>query len=368
MALIEQLRTEGLANGLVGFGVCTVEPFDSVRADIERRREDGLAGRLAFTFRDPATSTDIRASVPWAEHLVVGAWSYVPDAGHPGEPAAGTGRIARFATEDHYVGLRRALDAVAARLRSAGHLAEVLVDDNRLVDRAAAVRAGVGWWGKNTMVLAPRFGPWLLLGSVVTDAPLPTTEPMQRDCGTCAACIPACPTGALVAPGVLDATRCIAYWAQTAGVIPVQFRAAMGDRLYGCDDCLDACPPGSRLLDQTTTTSGRVDLIEVLAAADRTLLTRFGHFYIPRRQPRYLRRNALVAVGNVGGPNAVAVCAGYLGHPDSLLRAHAAWALGRLGGPAARSALREARTRERQESVAAELAAALGGEAVAAPE
>ena len=130
--------------------------------------------------------------------------------------------------------------------QAAGHRAAVLCDDSRLVDRAAAVRAGVGWWGKSTMVLAPGHGPWLLLGSVVTDASLPPDTPMARDCGTCAACLPACPTGALVAPGVLDARRCLAALAQSPGAIPREFRRAMGDRLYGCDDCLEACPPGQR--------------------------------------------------------------------------------------------------------------------------
>jgi epoxyqueuosine reductase len=314
MELTDELRAAASADGLAGFGVCSAE---------------------------------------------VGAWPYLPDGGHPGETVSGTGRIARFATRNHYVGLRRALDGVAEQLRAAGHRAEVLVDDNRLVDRAAAVRAGVGWWGKNTMVLAPRFGPWLLLGTVVTDALLLATEAMQRDCGTCSACLPACPTGALVAPGVLDATRCLAYWSQTPGVIPAEFREAMGDRVYGCDDCLDACPPGGRLLEASAQRRGRVDLLALLASDDRTLLRAYGHFYVPRRQARYLRRNALVALGNAGGGGAALVAAGYLGHPDWLLRAHAAWALGRLGGPMARAALHQAKRRERHDEAGDEIAAAL---------
>jgi epoxyqueuosine reductase len=271
----------------------------------------------------------------------------------------GTGRIARFATEDHYRPLREALSRVAAALSGAGFRAEVLVDDGRLVDRAAAVRAGVGWWGKSTMVLAPGAGPWLLLGSVVTDARLPAERPMVRDCGTCTACIPACPTGALDVPGRLDARRCLSAIAQSPGVIPAEFRAAMGDRVYGCDDCLEACPPGRRLLEAAAVERGRVDLVEILAADDRTLLRRFSHFYVPRRRARYLRRNALVALGNAGGPAAVPVAAGFAGHPDPLLRAHAFWALGALGGPAALAALDAAAARERDPLAAAEAAAAL---------
>ncbi len=359
MALADELRAAGEAAGLVGFGVCGAEPFAGVRSSLEARVAGGESAGMSFTFRDPATSTDVTASFPWARRLVVGAWSYLPEAGSPGVGRPRSGRIARFATEDHYRGLRAALGVVASLLADSGHRAEVLVDDNRLVDRAAAVRAGVGWWGKNTMVLAPGYGPWLLLGSVVTDAELAVTSPMRRDCGTCVACLPACPTGALVAPGVLDARRCLAYWAQAPGVIPVEFREAMADRFYGCDDCLDACPPGQRLLARSEPEAGRVDLVEVLGLSDRELLARFEHFYVPRRQARYLRRNALVALGNAGGPGAALVVAGYLGHPDWLLRLHAAWALGRLGGPVAAAALGARRGVEPRDDVRSEIEAAV---------
>jgi epoxyqueuosine reductase len=356
---MERLRRTAESRRLEGFGVCGADPFPEVRADLEARRAAGMHGSMRFTFADPARSTDVRISFPWAERLVVGAWAYVPRAGSPGSPTPGTGRIARFATEDHYAGLRSALGAMAVVLQESGRRAEVLADDNRLVDRAAAVRAGVAWWGKNTMVLAPRAGPWLLLGSVVTDAHLPVSRPMRRDCGTCAACLPACPTGALVEPGVLDARRCLAHLAQAPGPIPAELRTPMGDRIYGCDDCLDACPPGSRLLASSRAPRGRVDLLDLLAQDDRTLLERHAYFYVPRRRARFLRRNALVALGNSGGPGAVGVCAGYAAHPDPLLRAHAVWALGRLGGAAATAALRAVARREQDPTVRREVAAAV---------
>jgi epoxyqueuosine reductase len=356
--LIEVLRGTAARLGLAGLGVCSAAPFTEVRTTIEQRVDEGRHGSLRFTYADPATATDVRRSFAWAERLVVAAWSYAEAAGSPGPPEGGTGRIARFATEDHYRELRAGLAALAETLRDEGWRAEPLADDNRLVDRAAAVRAGVGWWGKSSMVLAPGPGPWLLLGSVVTDAEVPVTAAMRRDCGTCDACLPACPTGALVAPGVLDARRCLAAWAQAPGVIPAEFREPMGDRLYGCDDCLDACPPGRRALDARP--AGRVDLREVLAASDRDLLDRFAHWYVPRRHPRHIRRNALVALGNAGGSGAVRVAAGYLGHSDWLLRAHAAWALGRLGGPRAVAALAAAAGREEHPDVAAEIEAAAG--------
>jgi epoxyqueuosine reductase len=352
------LRSSAERLGLDGIGVCDVTPFD--RTAIDDAVVSGRSAGMRFTFTEPA-STDVTSSFPWARRIVAAAWSYLDAAGSPPAAMVGTTRIARFATADHYASLRRRLESLAQILTTAGFRAAILIDDNRLVDRAAAVGAGVGWWGKNTMVLAPGAGPWLLLGSIVTDAPLEVSAPMVRDCGTCEACLPACPTGALVAPGVLDSRRCLAYWAQAPGPIPLEFRQPLGDRLYGCDDCLEACPPGRRALEATpVAATGRRLIADVLSAADVTLLSLFGHFYIPRRDPRYLRRNALVALGNVGSGDDVPVVAGYLGHPDPLLRSHAAWALGSLGGGRSRAALAMAATSERHPAVAEEIAQALG--------
>jgi len=359
--LSEQLRRVAEDSGLGGFGVAEAGPFSWVRDELERRLREGSNGSLRFTYADPVRSTEVRRSFPWAERLVVAAWGYLPDAGTPGGRRAGTGRIARFATEDHYRGLRDGLASIARVLHGAGWRAEVLADDNRLVDRAAAVRAGIAWWGKNAQVLMPGFGPWTLLGSVVTDAPLPPSVPMRRDCGSCRACLPACPTGALVAPGILDARLCLAYWAQAPGVIPRSLRRAMGDRIYGCDDCLEACPPGRRLLEAAGQRRGRVSLAEVLGADDRGLRRRFAHWYVPRNDVRHVRRNALVALGNVGGRGAVGIAAGYAGHPDWLLRAHAVWALGELGGSTAAAAVRAVAARERHPEVLEEIEGTLAG-------
>jgi epoxyqueuosine reductase len=337
-----RIRALALESGLAGFGICDAAPFEDTGRDLEEAVASGRSGKLKFTFADPATSADPTRSFPWARRLLVGAHRYAADAGSPGPPTPGTGRVARFAEDDHYAPLRAVLGGIAAMLRAEGHRAEVLVDDNRLVDRAAAVRAGVGWWGKSSMVLVPGAGPWVLLGSVVTDASLDVDSPMRRDCGTCDACIPACPTGAIVAPGILDARRCLAHWAQAPGSIPTELREPMGDRVYGCDDCLEACPPGHRAIAGGAEGRGRVDLVSLLGSDDQTLRTRYERFYVPRNDVKYLRRNALVALGNSGGEDAVGVLAGFAAHRDPMLREHAAWALGRIGGARAAAALRAA--------------------------
>jgi epoxyqueuosine reductase len=312
-------------------GWTTADPFPAVRAEIEQRVADGSSGRLGFTYSDPARSTTPAETWPWAESIVVGLMAYLPHAG----TATGPGRVARFAERNHYVPLRSAMNQIAEALAGRGHRAEVVIDDSRLVDRAAAHRAGLAWWGKNTMLLTPGLGPWFLIGCVVTDAPLPGAEPMQRDCGTCAACLPACPTGALIRPGVLDARRCLAAILQAPGDIPVEYRVAVADRIYGCDDCIDACPPGSRLRDAATDDRGSVDPVELLGLGDHEILERFGHFYLPGGDPRFLRRNALVVLGNIGDETHFVLLSGYLMHPDAMLRSHARWAIANIGGPLA---------------------------------
>jgi epoxyqueuosine reductase len=346
--------------GAARTGVTSAEPFTDVERQLRERVASGEHAGLGFTFKDPRRATDVRRSFPWAQRLFVAGWAYLPDAGTPDRTEPATTRVARFATEDHYEPLRRILAAVADALDREGFRTAVLIDDDRLVDRAAAVRAGVGWWGKNTLVLAPGVGPWMLLGTVVTNAPLDLDEPMVRDCGTCRACLPACPTGALVAPGILDARLCLAAVLQSPGVIPRALREAVGDRLYGCDDCLDACPPGVRLAESARRRIGRHDVTEVLGLDDAALLDRFTHFYVPKRRAAVLRRNALVVLGNVGTDDHAALLAGYLSHPTSMLRVHAAWALGRVGGPVAAAALPAAMRHERDPAVLEEIGLAIG--------
>jgi epoxyqueuosine reductase len=230
---------------------------------------------------------------------------------------------------------------VAGRLRADGHRARVVADDNGLVDREVAYRAGLGWFGKNANLLLPGEGSWFVLGSVVTTAALaPAPAPVADGCGACRRCLDGCPTGAIVAPGVVDASRCLAWLVQRAGVFPRRHRRALGDRIYGCDDCQEVCPPNARLDRRDDAWPAEADhqawvpLVELLEADDATLLARHGRWYIPRREPRWLRRNALVAVGNAADgadPAVAATLARYLASPDPILRAHAVWAARRLG-------------------------------------
>ncbi len=337
-ALSSELEREGLAAGLDAVGVAPATAFEATRRHLEERKAAGLSASMQFTYRNPARSTAPARALPGARALVVGARSYRRQ--EPGGTAVGhgaTGTVARYSWVDHYLPLRQALEVVADRLRAHGWRARVLADDNALVDREAAYRAGLGWYGKNTNLLLADRGSWFVLGAVVTDAPLPASPgPVEDGCGTCARCLPACPTGALIAPGVLDARHCLAWLLQAEGVFPREHRMALGSRIYGCDECQEVCPANRleiRLRPPPPSEPGAeatVELLEILEEPDdRALLDRFGRWYIPARQPRYLRRNALVALGNVGDgrdPRVERALTGALHDPDPIVRGHAVWA------------------------------------------
>src|SRR5262249_52707403 len=191
---------------------------------------------------------------------------------------------------------------IADRLRAMAWRTRVLVDDNALVDREAAYRAGLGWYGKNSNLLLPGRGSWFVLGSVVTTAPLePDEAPMADGCGACRRCIVGCPTGAIVAPGIVDARRCLAWLVQMSCDFPRECRVALEDRIYGCDDCQEVCPQNELVdvgdadqpAEQSPAEQSSVSIIEMLTTDDATLLARYGRWYIAERSPRYLRRNAL---------------------------------------------------------------------------
>ena len=337
--LHDELTAIATAHDIDKVGVCSADVFTDVRAALHERKAAGLSADMQFTYRNPDRATDPRRSLPDAETIVVCARSYRRAAPETEPASAGNAAIAEYVWEPHYAELRTGLDAIAAHLREAGWSSRVLMDDNALVDRAAAYRAGIGWWGKNSNILVPGIGSKFVLGSVVTNAPLPVVdEPLADQCGPCRRCIDACPTNAIVADGVIDSNRCLAWLVQSAGVFPPEFREALGDRIYGCDDCQTACPPNvvSERKDVPEPTRGTTTaaVSELLTLDDDALLERFGAWYIPRREPRYLRRNALIILGNTadaGAPEVRELVERYVASDDEIERAHAIWAASQLG-------------------------------------
>jgi epoxyqueuosine reductase len=246
----------------------------------------------------PEVSCHPELLVPGARTVVSAALCYY----EPGpEPGPREGRLPRYTWRNAYGELRDKLERLGERL---GGAYRVLVDENQHVDREAAARAGVGFYGKNTMIITRRHGSWVVLGTLVTDAEVETTPGLELDCGECRLCIDACPTGALDDPGVLDSTRCLSYWTQSRQAIPDEYREALDDQVYGCDICQDVCPwnrgiekrrAHRRLSDGAEPV---VSLVDWLEADPGELSRRYDRLYVPRNDGRYLQRNARIALEN----------------------------------------------------------------------
>jgi epoxyqueuosine reductase len=313
--------------GLDVVGAAPASAYVSTERHILERRARGLFADMRFTMARPEVSCHPEALLEGARTVVSAALCYWRDGE---EPPPGHGRLPRYTWFDAYSQLRDRLDELGRRL---GGEYRVLVDANQHVDREAAARSGVGFYGKNTMLITRRHGSWVVLGTLVTTAELEATPRLDAGCGSCTLCIDACPTDALEEAGVLDATRCLSYWTQSADPFPEQYREALGDRVYGCDICQDVCPwnrgvEKRRAGETHADAEAHVSLADWLGADDGELAERYDRLFVPRNDPRYLRRNALVALGNAGGEPATAE--DYAAGDDPLLREHAEWALRRL--------------------------------------
>jgi epoxyqueuosine reductase len=320
--------------GIDAIGATPAEPYEETEQHIVERRAEGLFADLRFTMAQPEVSCHPETLLPNARTVISAALCYYVDGP---EPAAGEGRMPRYTWYDAYAALREKLDALG---RSLGVEYRVLVDANQHVDREAAARSGVGFYGKNTLLITRRHGSWVVLGTIVTAAELEPTPPLDLDCGSCRLCIDACPTGALDDPGTVDANRCLSYWTQSKHSIPEAYREELGDRVYGCDICQDVCPWNrgieKRRADEPVPAQAEptVSLVDWLEAEDADLRVRYERLFVPRNDPRYLRRNALIALGNNGGPQHRALLDRYAQSDDPMLCEHAKWARIRLSGGA----------------------------------
>jgi epoxyqueuosine reductase len=314
--------------GIDAIGSAAAAPYTETEVRIRERRARGLFADMRFTMSQPEVSCHPESLLPGARSVVAAALCYYA----PGPaPAAGEGRLPRYAWHDAYAELREKLDGLGRRL---GGSYRVLVDANQHVDREGAARAGVGFYGKNTMLITRRHGSWVVLGTLVTDVEVEQSAPLEADCGDCRLCIDACPTGALDDPGTLDANRCLSYWTQSPSAIPEPYREPLGGMVYGCDICQDVCPWNRGIEKRRSGENVRgeptVSLADWLREDATTLAERYDRLYVPRNDGRHLRRNALVALGNVGSGEDAALAEPYAAGDDELLREHARWALARI--------------------------------------
>src|SRR5579859_3264742 len=387
----------------LGFDIARItgaEAFPEAERVIQERIRQGLMDGLPwFTSERAAVSCHPDALLPQAQSIITLSMFYLTE--QPDEQADGVprGRISRYAWgDDYHEIIKPRLQQFAAWLREYARdevpevEARLFVDTGRMVDRAVAQRAGLGWYGKNTNILTKGWGSWVFLAEIVTNLPLGGDggrfydTPTKASCGACDICLRACPTAALPAPYVLDNTRCISFLTiELRGSIPLELRPLMGNLIFGCDICQQVCPvnivterrlglrsdgktssalsqplsfhPRSEFRPRSETGSS-LELIPLLALTEEQFRERFRRSPIKRAKRRGLLRNVCVALGNLGDPQAVPALTGALHDAEPLVRGHAAWALGRIGGEEARRALVEALEGEEDEEVRREIACA----------
>jgi epoxyqueuosine reductase len=288
---------------------------------------DGQQGEMGWLAREPERRSDPRRVLDDARSIIFLGMNY-----YQSSPPL-RGRVARYALgEDYHLIFAEKLSVFVEELKkNYGHQHRFYADTGPVLEKPLAQRAGIGWQGKSTMLINRHYGPWLLLGEILTTLELEPDAPAQDHCGSCTRCIDVCPTRAITAPYQLDARLCIAYLTiELKGSIPVELRPLIGNRIFGCDECLDVCP-WNRFARQASETRFHAaqnwDLHELLQLTDAEFKGRFETSPISRVKRRGLARNICVALGNIGTEDDLPALQRALEDGEPLVREHAQWAI-----------------------------------------
>lgn len=371
--LTARIKLLARRHGLSVTAVTSAAPFTEVADHLDRHIDAGhMAGMDWFTKERGRFSSNVRNLQPTAQSILSVALTYWPGPTDKPDDGVARGRISRYAWgKDYHRVIKRRLTALHAAIEEdLGHQVEarLLVDTARIVERAVAARAGLGWYGKHSCLIVPGHGSWVLLGEMVLDLDLVPDTPLARNCGRCTICLDRCPTGAIVAPYTVHAPSCISYLTiELRESIPLELRAQMGDWVYGCDVCQEVCPyTGAAAISDDADMQPRSlnnaypSLHWLLTMTAEEFAATYHGTPVPRTKRRGLARNAAVALGNIGSAEDTPALATTLAHHDEpLVRGHAAWALGRLGGKNARASLERSLRTDPDHSVREEITAAL---------
>jgi epoxyqueuosine reductase len=348
-----QLKRRARDEGFDAVGVARAEALDRDAAALAAWLREGRHASMAWMAREPDKRSDPRRLLPECRSVVVLAMNYWVGSG-PGVSDAATARVARYAWgRDYHRVIGRKLKNLTKWLEETTESpARSFVDTAPILERAWAERAGIGWIGKNANLLNRELGSWLLLGEILTVAELePDPGPHADHCGSCTACIDACPTSAIVEDGAVDSNLCISYWTiEHRGTVPVARRPGIGEWIFGCDVCQEVCPWNKSFARPVEGDSFGVrdelrglEPLEILAMDEPTFRDRFSGTALMRAKWAGMRRNACIVLGNRRDPVALDALARVLDDPDPEIRAHAAWAIDRIGGIRARRILRRSR-------------------------
>ena len=373
--LKSHIKTYAIECGFDLVRITGAEEFAEDRDVALARIESGQMGGLSwYTESRVRRGTDPEELLPGARSIICLGLSYLNpnDSTEPTKSISNHGKVARYArVKDYHRAMKRRMKALVRGLEetldtSVG--ARWYVDDGPMLDRAAAARSGLGWFGKSTNILTQTHGSWLLLGQIVTDLELEPDAPLKKTCGSCVRCIDDCPTGAIIAPYVVDNARCISYQTiENRGVIPLEMRPLIGDWVFGCDICQDVCPVNRKSgiplqpiqKADAVGTSGQLDLVELLALTEDQFRSRFQGTSIMRAKRIGLQKNACVALGNQQTKAGVPALMAAMANDEPLIRGHAAWALGQIATPGAMGSLEQSLVSEGDDYVRKEIQAAI---------
>ena len=351
--------------GVDKIGFTTAAPFTELKNRLRRQQELGY--QSGFEESDIEKRTEPLQLLEGAESIVAIAVAYPSRMQNApvGKKGARRGIFCRASWGvDYHTALRERLKLLSAWLeaRIEGVRIESMVDTGALVDRAVAERAGIGWGGKNCSIITPEFGSYVYLGELITNIPFAPDKPMEDECGDCRLCLDVCPTGALIEGGQLNSQRCIAFLTQTKGTLPDEFRSHIGNRLYGCDTCQTVCPKNKGKINwiheefKPDPELAKPLLVPLLTISNRDFKEKFGHVSGSWRGKKPIQRNAILALAHFKEEAAVPDLVVLLKKDERpVIRGTAAWALGKIGGEQAQSALLEAKVKEQDEEVLVEI-------------
>lgn len=353
MSLESEIKEFGKERGLDIVRITSANYLSEAEKHIKESISYGyIPKKTDWKIKDIHSYCDPKSVLPYAKSVIVAAECYltseIEDSTEPGNPY---GRIARYTWRNYYYDIWTKLKKVIKFIKNkvgAKHKFKCY-SCGPLAEKPLAQNAGIGWYGKHGIIITEEYGSWVVLGEIITTLELKPDTPIQKDCGNCDACIKACPTNAIVAPYVLDRSKCIQHLTNWYGMIPLSMREVWSNRLYGCTTCQDICPlnqkvkPKERKPDYGYIGSS-IPLIPLLQMSEEEFRLRFRHNQVGARwiRRRCIQRNAIIALGNIGDPVAVPALINALNEPNPIIRGHAAWALGKIGGTDAKVALEKA--------------------------
>ena len=370
MKIEQSIKNLGTKLGFDLIGITTAEPFvRDENAALKRVRQGLMDGLPWYTEERVQKANRPTTLLPEAKSIVSLAISYFTGESDTDHDRV-TGKVARYAWgNDYHLVIKERLDKFVNGLPAiAGRPVKTrrFVDDGPMNDRAAAERAGIGFFGKNTNILTPSHGSWVFLSQVITDLELKPDLPLSKNCGDCVRCIDACPTNAIVAPYTIDNRRCISFFTiELRGPIPIEMRPLIGDWVFGCDICQDVCPVNreakfsTEVYFQKRRGFAAPELLPLLEMDDNAFSLKFRNSAIKRAKRVGLQRNVCVALGNIGDPSAIPALSKALNKADPVVKMHAAWALGRIGGKQCNDLLECALLSESESDVITEIESAL---------